>query len=217
MKFIPLLSIALIIAFNMNFSDAFFRIRTISNESYMHPRGAETKMRNTFNAIMKFQNKLWTKILLERLTNKNIGTNEVIQFARNQAKNCKEKKIYVFEQCIYENMKIKLTDAEEAECKARKDMVHRKIELKKVVREDTVVDQELQRIINFEWNRSWHMKSLQNAEKIKWLSHKQELIFKEIKEIQVSRKDNLKNKNEKKTKMKTSNLKVWTNLQKRCD
>ena len=34
---------------------------------------------------MKYQNKLWTKVTLERLVNNNVGTNEVVKFAQNQA------------------------------------------------------------------------------------------------------------------------------------
>ena len=55
-------------------------------------------------------------------------------------------------------MKIKLTDAEEAVHKAKRDMVQRKIELKRVVRKDTVADYELQRVVEHEWNKLWHIK-----------------------------------------------------------
>ena len=124
MKIKPLLSIpSIILIIIMNFPDAFLRMRFISNQSYIHPRGVETKMRSSFNATIKYQNKLWTKTLLERLAKKKVGTNEIVQFARNQARNSKEKEIYVFEKCIVENMKIKLTDAEEALQKAKIDMV----------------------------------------------------------------------------------------------
>ena len=134
-KYIPLISIFLIIYISdMNYSDAFTRMRLISNECYIHPRGAETKMRNCFNATIKYQNKLWTKIVLERLVNKNVGTNEVVQFAKNQAKNSVLKKMHVFESVIKQNMNIKLTDAKESEIKARNEMVKRKIELKQLLR-----------------------------------------------------------------------------------
>ena len=72
----------------------------------MQPRQAETMMRNSFNTTMKYQNKLWTKILLERMVMKNIGTNEVVLFAKNQAKNSKVRKMQVFKETVTENMKM---------------------------------------------------------------------------------------------------------------
>ena len=69
---------------------AFDHIRYISEQCYMQPRDAEKKMRTTFDSISKFQNKLWTRLTLARLSNKDVGTNEVIKYAINQAKQSKK-------------------------------------------------------------------------------------------------------------------------------
>ena len=69
-------------------------------------------MRNTLNSTMKYQNKLWTKVLLERLVSKN----EVIKFAESQAKKSRNKP-KVFQSLVTENMLLQLNDANKAEKK----------------------------------------------------------------------------------------------------
>ena len=69
----------------MTFSNAFTLIKQIAQECFMQPKAAEKLMRKIFNLSMKYQNKLWTKVTLERLVNNNVGTNEVVKFAQNQA------------------------------------------------------------------------------------------------------------------------------------
>ena len=95
----------------IQFPNAFLCMREISRQCYMQPKAAETKMRKSFNATMKYQNKLWTKTLLERLLDKNIGTNEVVNFALNLFKNSRSKKVSMFERTINENMN-KLSSAQ---------------------------------------------------------------------------------------------------------
>ena len=140
-------------------------MRLIENECYIQPRAVETIMRNSFNTTMKYQNKLWTRILLERLVMNNIGTKDVVQFADSQAKNSKGNILKIFNSVVIKNMSIKVDDAKEAEKVAKYDMVQRKIELKKVVKENTVAGQEFQQIVNYEWNKHWNIKSSQCTEK----------------------------------------------------
>ena len=98
-------------------------MREISRQCYMQPRPVETKMRNSFNATMKYQKKLWTRTLLERLINNNVGTNEVVNFALNLVNNSKSKNPSMFEKTVIENMKIKLDDATKAEKEAKYIMI----------------------------------------------------------------------------------------------
>ena len=92
----------------MNDLHAFDVIKNIAYECYMQPKVAESKMRNSLNLTLKYQNKLWTRILLERLVMKNIGTNEVVKFAKNQAMKSENK--FQFQPVIRNNINLKLID-----------------------------------------------------------------------------------------------------------
>ena len=102
----------------------------------MQPRAAAKLMRKNFNAVMKYHNKLWTMITLERLTSRGIGTNEVVKFAAEQTKI--SKKHHDFENIVNENMNRKLFHAQQNVKRAKHDMIQNRIEMKKVVRQNTL-------------------------------------------------------------------------------
>ena len=116
----------------MNTNNAFKFIASLCQQSYIQPKVVEKKMRKHFELTNKYQRKLWTRTLLERLTNLGIGTKEVQSHASRQVQHMNDKKISSkFNNIVYDNMLYKLTDAYENEDEAKTDMIQSSIELKK--------------------------------------------------------------------------------------
>ena len=107
---------------------AFKYIDMISHQCYIQPRAVAQLMRRCFLATIKYNNKLWTKTLLERLLSRCIGTNDVVKFAFSQVQ--MSKKIYDFYDVIKQNMERKLFHAAQNEKASKFDMIQCKIELK---------------------------------------------------------------------------------------
>ena len=61
-------------------------IATLCNECYIQPKVVEGLMRTVYEETFKYQNKLWSKITLDRLKKNNIGTNDLQKFAFSQMK-----------------------------------------------------------------------------------------------------------------------------------
>ena len=66
----------------------------LAYECYMQPRVVEKLMRSCLISTNKYQNKLWSKITLDRLKKHGVGTNDVQSFAFSQLKINKSKKYF---------------------------------------------------------------------------------------------------------------------------
>ena len=166
-------------------NNVFEYIRNICQQSFMQPRIAENLMRKNISTISKFQNKLWTKNILQRLCKNNLALNDVHIYAENQQKKSKNKQTY--SNIVKENMTRKLSDAIKEFNKAKYDMVQSKIELKTVVKPNSVVGREYDDIVNNDWNKSWRINCKKCDDKIKSLQEKQ----KHIKNIVLKEKHTL--------------------------
>ena len=131
-------------------------------------------MREHFESTAKYQNKLWTRNILERLTNLNVGTNEVQFYASKQVKQMNGNNVEnKFKQIVYDNMKHKLNDALENEESSRKDMVQSSIELKKIVNLNTISGYEYKCYVDNMWNISWKFHKEKCHKKSEWPTKRQ--------------------------------------------
>ena len=100
----------------MKMNKAITFITSLCKQSYIQPRVVEKKMRKNYELTFKYQRKLWTRTLLERLTNCSIGTNDIQNHASKQVQHMNENKITSkFLNIVYDNMLYKFTDALENE------------------------------------------------------------------------------------------------------
>ena len=95
-------------------------------------------------------------------------------------------------------MLLKLNDANESEKEAKFDMVQRKIELKKVVREYTLAGQEFNSLIDYEWNSKWKIKDKECKKKIKGLKQKHDEMYIELERKHLDKNKTQKSETEKK-------------------
>ena len=159
----------------MNNHSAFKFISSLCRQSYIQPSVVETKMRKHIELTDKYQDKLWTRIILERLMNANIGTNGVQNHALKQLKSMNQKNLQnKFIGIVQDNMKYKYNDAVENEEESRVQMTQAQIELKKFVKEHSVAGIEYKSYVDKLWKRNWNMKSRKCVEKVNKLKEKQD-------------------------------------------
>ena len=171
----------------MNTHNAFKFISSLCKQTYIQPRVVESKMREHFESTAKYQNKLWTRNILERLTNLNVGTNEVQFYASKQVKQMNGNNVEnKFKQIVYDNMKHKLNDALENEESSRKFMFQSSIELKKIVNLNTISGYEYKCYVDNMWNISWKFHKEKCHEKFEWLTKRQKRELEMI--VQISNK-----------------------------
>ena len=128
----------------------------------MQPSVVESKMRKHIELTDKYQNRLWTRILLERLLKITVGTNYIQNHAIRQIRNMNVKHVNMkFKGIIHDNMRYKLGDAKENESDMKEQMTQANIELKKSVRKTSISGYENPRIntertmrINYYYNKS---------------------------------------------------------------
>ena len=92
-------------------------------------------------------------------------------------------------------MYIKMEDARANEKDAKYDMVQKKIELRKLQKENSIAEHEFQSLVDREWNKKWKIKNKYCKEKINWLKSKQDAVFKRINIRHLQNKMNQKSKN----------------------
>ena len=175
----------------MNINNVFTFISSLCKQSYMQPKVVEKRMRKHYELTCKYQTKLWTRTILERLTNLNVGTDDIKSHASKLVQKMNEKKMYSkYQNIVHDNMLYKLTDALENEEKARLDMIPSNIELKKVVNLHTISGNEYKQFVDRSWNRNWNKSKRECQKKVDWLENKQK---KEL-EMIVQKKNVYRNK-----------------------
>ena len=129
-----------------------------------------------------YQDKIWTRILLERLAEDSIGTYDAQHFAFKQIRlmNC-HGVASKFKKLVDANMKQKLIDAKENENDAKHDMVQSSIELKKLVNINTVAGMEFKQFVDYSWNKCWNTHKEKVKNKVERLKNKQKEKLEEIK------------------------------------
>merc|ERR1711954_73044 len=79
-------------------------IATLCHECYIQPKVVERLMRKVFEDTLKYQNKLWSRICIDKLIKCRVGTNHIQNFAFNQLRRARNKNIFM--SCINYNLKI---------------------------------------------------------------------------------------------------------------
>ena len=164
-------------------------ITRLCKECYMQPKVVSDLMRISFEDTLKYQTKLWSRITIERLLKKHIGTNYVQSIGYNQLKRTND--IHVFEECIEVNMNIVKKSSVREEKMARNNMIQSKIRLKKVVNMNTLAGEEFLNLVDKQWKYHWIKHKEKSYNKIKTLEEKQ------VKRLENSTKSTMK-KNDKK-------------------
>lgn len=141
----------------------------------MQPRVAETKMRNCLNTTLKYQNNLWTKITLERLLASKTATFDILKFAYSKYK--RNKSLKYVTKIIASNIDLLVCDANERLSRAKKSMMKSKIELTKVVKQNTLIREKFDRLVDKEWNANWNKRSKECEKKVKGLKNKFIVMF----------------------------------------
>ena len=67
-------------------NNAFRFVSTICRESFIQPGVVSKRMRKNVNLTLIYQDKIWTRILLERLADIGVGTNDAQNHAFKQVK-----------------------------------------------------------------------------------------------------------------------------------
>ena len=162
----------------------------------MQPRVVEFKMRKHFESTRKYQNKLWTRNLLERLTQLCVGTNEIQIHASKQVKNMNNINIVSkYKGIIHQNMVIKLDDAIQNEEQAKTDMVQSCIELKREVNLNTITGYEYTSFMDKIWKKNWNIHKNKCNEKTIWLSNQQQCELEMIVQNKSSKSSKIASKN----------------------
>ena len=154
----------------------------------MQPKAVEDQMRKCYTTTIHYQNRLWTRQTLERLTIKNIGTPEVQSMAANSCKNSYSKTI--FRDIVSMNMKIKLDDAIYNEQIAKTHMIKSKMKLKEYVRPSSLAGYEFERLVDKVWKLRWIKNSRDCHDKIPWLLNKQNVLVENLNKNKPSMKFN---------------------------
>ena len=113
----------------MEFKHAYNFIASLCRECYIQPMVVENIMRKVYEATIKYQTKLWSRITVDKLLKCHVGTNHVQSFAYNQVRRTKDKKVYF--ECVIENLKILRKSTVFEENEAKTNMIKAKIEMKK--------------------------------------------------------------------------------------
>ena len=180
----------------MNSYNAFQFFNFLCKQSYMQPRVVEFKMRKHFESTRKYQNKLWTRNLLERLTQLCVGTNEIQIHASKQVKNMNNINIVSkYKGIIHQNMVIKLDDAIQNEEQAKTDMVQSCIELKREVNLNTITGYEYTSFMDKIWKKDWNIHKNKCNEKTIWLSNQQQCELEMIVQNKSSKSSKIASKN----------------------
>ena len=162
----------------MDSEHAFTFITILCKQCYMQPRVVEKVMRKYLINTNKYQNKLWSKIVLDRLKRDCTGTNDVQQFSFSQLK--RTQSIDEFNEYVHSNLNIKRRHAIKMEAKAKQDMILAKIELKKLINLNTLAGIEFTKFIDNQWNIGWKQHEKCCKEKIAGLKSKQVKILKNM-------------------------------------
>ena len=165
----------------MNINNAFKFITSLCRQSYMQPDVVELNMRKHIELTDKYHNRLWTKIVLERLMSINVGTNDVQYHAFKQLRNMNVKNVSIkFRGLIHDSMKYKLGDAIENEYEFKELMIKANIDLKKAVNMNTLSGNEYADFLDKLWNKNWKDHKEKCEEKVKWLANKQTETYKNL-------------------------------------
>ena len=140
-------------------------------------------MRKVYEATIKYQTKLWSRITVDKLLKCHVGTNHVQSFAYNQVRRTKDKKVYF--ECVIENLKILRKSTVFEENEAKTNMIKAKIEMKKTVNMNTIAVNEYNNFIDRQWNQKWIFHKEKTIDKIRSLKEKQAKKLEEFKKMNI--------------------------------
>ena len=88
----------------MVITHAYHFIATLCKECYIQPKAVENCMRKVYEDTLKYQTKLWSRIMIDKLLECHVGTNHVQSFAMSHLMRTKSKKVFI--ECVDDNLKI---------------------------------------------------------------------------------------------------------------